>query len=125
VETAIERGLPHLRVDPRLISQVLFTLIENASKYSPSGTPIELSVKRSGGGSISFAVSDQGRGIDPEMRDRVFQKFFRAGAQPGFGVGLAIAHGIVQAHRGRIWIEGAANGTGTRVQFQIPAGEAA
>jgi two-component system sensor histidine kinase KdpD len=124
VETAIEAGLPHLRADPRLISQVLFTLMENASKYSPAGTPIEVSVKRSGGGSISFAVSDQGRGIDPEMRDRVFQKFFRAGAQPGFGVGLAIAHGIVQAHRGRIWIESAPNGTGTRVQFQIPAREA-
>jgi two-component system sensor histidine kinase KdpD len=125
VETAIEPGLPQLRADPRLISQVLFTLIENASKYSPAGSPIEVSVGRSGGSFISFAVCDHGSGIAPELRNQVFQKFFRSGAQPGFGVGLAIAHGIVQAHRGRIWIESAANGTGTRVQFQIPAGEAA
>jgi two-component system sensor histidine kinase KdpD len=123
VETALEPGLPQLRADPRLISQVLFTLIENASKYSPADSPIEVSVNRSGSASISFAVSDHGRGIAPELRDRVFQKFFRAGAQPGFGVGLAIAHGIVEAHRGRIWIESSANGNGTRVQFQIPAGE--
>jgi two-component system sensor histidine kinase KdpD len=125
VETAIEPGLPQLRADPRLISQVLFTLIENASKYSPAGCPIEVSVRRSGGSLISFAVCDHGSGIAPEMRNRVFQKFFRAGAQPGFGLGLAIAHGIVQAHRGRIWIESTANGTGTRVQFQIPVGGAA
>ncbi|HWG49993.1 MAG TPA: DUF4118 domain-containing protein [Candidatus Acidoferrales bacterium] len=125
VETAIEPGLPQLRADPRLISQVLFTLIENASKYSPAGCPIEVSVRRGGGSFISFAVCDQGIGIAPEMRNQVFQKFFRSGAQPGFGLGLAIAYGIVQAHRGRIWIESTANGTGTRVQFQIPAGEAA
>jgi signal transduction histidine kinase len=55
----------------------------------------------------------------------VFQKFFRAGTQPGFGVGLAIARGIVNAHRGRIWIESGTNGHGTVVQFQIPAGEPA
>ncbi|HET9182574.1 MAG TPA: DUF4118 domain-containing protein [Candidatus Angelobacter sp.] len=125
VETAIEPGLPQLQADPRLLSQVLFTLIENAAKYSPPGSPIEVSVKRSRDHSVAFAVCDRGRGIAPELRDKVFQKFFRAGAQPGFGVGLAIAHGIVQAHRGRIWIESAANGNGTRVQFQIPAGEAA
>jgi len=125
VETAIEPGLPQLKADPRLISQVLFTLVENAAKYSPPGSPIEVCVRRNGNRSILFSVSDQGRGIAPEMRDRVFQKFFRAGAQPGFGVGLAIAHGIVQAHRGRIWIESVTNGTGTRVQFQIPCEEAA
>lgn len=125
VETTIEPGLPQLQADPRLLSQVLFTLIENAAKYSPPGSPIEVSVKRSPDRAVAFAVCDRGRGIAPEVRDRVFQKFFRAGAQPGFGVGLAIAHGIVQAHRGRIWIESAANGNGTRVQFQIPTGATA
>jgi two-component system sensor histidine kinase KdpD len=123
VETEVEPGLPQLRADPRLISQVLFSLIENACKYSPAGTPIEVSVKRSGGNSIAFAVSDYGQGIPTAIRNQVFKKFFRAGSQPGFGVGLAIAHGIVQAHRGRIWIESAGTANGTRVQFQIPTGE--
>jgi two-component system sensor histidine kinase KdpD len=123
VETSIEPALPALQVDPRLISQVLFTLIENAAKYSPPDKPISLSVRNSGDHSVCFAVSDQGPGIAPELRDQVFQKFFRAGARPGFGVGLAIAHGIVQAHRGKIWIEDGAHGQGTRVQFQIPLRE--
>lgn len=125
VDMSIESGLPQLRVDPRLISQVLFTLLENAAKYSPPGSPIGLSVRRSEDRSICFAVSDSGRGIAPELRNEVFQKFFRAGAQPGFGLGLAIAHGIVNAHRGRIWIESGRNGSGTVVQFQIPLGEPA
>jgi K+-sensing histidine kinase KdpD len=127
VNTEIEAGIPPLRVDPRLISQVLFTIIENAAKYSPRGARIHLRVARSAnnGNQVCFAVSDAGRGIAPEIRDHVFQKFFRAGSQPGFGVGLAIARGIVQAHRGRIWIESGDHGRGTRVQFQIPAGELA
>jgi K+-sensing histidine kinase KdpD len=123
IDPSVEPGLPQLSVDPRLISQVLFTLIENAAKYSPAGSPIGLSVSRADDHAICFAVSDAGRGIAPELRNEVFQKFFRAGTQPGFGVGLAIAHGIVSAHRGRIWIESGKNGHGTVVQFQIPAGE--
>jgi K+-sensing histidine kinase KdpD len=125
VDPFIEPGLPQLSVDPRLISQVLFTLIENAAKYSPADAPIGLTVRRSGDDHICFSVSDTGRGIAPELRNEVFQKFFRAGTQPGFGVGLAIARGIVNAHRGRIWIESGTNGHGTVVQFQIPAGEPA
>jgi signal transduction histidine kinase len=50
----------------------------------------------------------------------VFEKFFRAGLQPGLGMGLAIARGIVQAHGGKIWIESGPNGKGTSVQFQLP-----
>ena len=122
LDPSIETGLPQLSVDPRLISQVLFTLIENAAKYSPNGTPIHVSVRRSHDHSICFAVADSGRGIAPELRNEVFQRFFRAGTQPGFGVGLAIARGIVNVHRGSIWIESGNNGHGTVVQFQIPTG---
>ena len=125
VNTQIEPDVPQLRVDPRLISQVLFTLIENAAKYSPAGSPIGVTVRRSDNQSVCFSVSDRGRGVAPELRDEVFQKFFRAGSGPGFGVGLAIARGIVQAHRGRIWIESSGIGQGSRVQFQIPAEDAA
>jgi two-component system sensor histidine kinase KdpD len=124
VETSVEPGLPDLKVDPRLISQVLFTLIENSAKYSPPETPITVSVRRSRDHSVCFAVSDEGPGINPELRDQVFQKFFRAGTRPGFGVGLAIAHGIVQAHQGKIWIEDNPQGRGACVQFQIPLREA-
>jgi K+-sensing histidine kinase KdpD len=118
VEVAIAGGLPALRVDPRLISQVIFTLLENAAKYSGDGT-ITISVRQNGN-SIRFAVSDEGPGIPTDLRAQVFEKFFRAGPQPGLGMGLAIARGIVQAHGGKIWIEDGPYGKGASVQFEIP-----
>jgi two-component system sensor histidine kinase KdpD len=119
LEVAIASGLPALRVDPRLISQVIFTLLENAVKYSGSEAKIVISVQRSES-DICFAVTDDGPGIAPELRGQVFEKFFRAGTHPGLGMGLAIARGIVQAHGGKIWIEDGPNGKGTSVQFQVP-----
>ncbi|HYX52165.1 MAG TPA: ATP-binding protein [Candidatus Limnocylindrales bacterium] len=125
VEAEVDPGLPKLSADPRLISQVLFTIIENAAKYSPPGTPISVSAARNGSGAVCFSIADQGPGIAPEMRDEVFRKFVRAGGRPGFGVGLAIARGIVEAHRGKIWIESGKGTQGTRVQFSVPAGDTA
>jgi K+-sensing histidine kinase KdpD len=123
VEVAIQPDLPPLRVDPRLISQVIFTLLENAAKYSGGGKPISVAVERDTG-NIRFAVNDEGPGIPPQLRAKVFEKFFRAGFQPGFGVGLAIARGIVQAHGGTIRIEEGPGGKGASVQFSLPAGQA-
>ena len=118
VEVAIPSGLPALQVDPRLISQVIFTLLENAVKYSGTGT-ITISVRQNGN-NICFAVSDEGIGIPAELRSHVFEKFFRGGPQTGLGMGLAIARGIVQAHGGRIWIEDGPGGKGTSVLFELP-----
>jgi signal transduction histidine kinase len=80
---------------------------------------------------IEMAVEDQGRGVPAELRERVFDKFFRATRdgdvttrQPsGTGMGLAIAKGIVEAHDGKIWIESATDGPGTRVVFILPVGD--
>jgi two-component system sensor histidine kinase KdpD len=119
VDVNIAGGLPALRVDPRLISQVIFTLVENAAKYSGAGARIAVSVQRKEN-SACFAVTDDGPGIAPELRAQVFEKFFRSGPQPGLGMGLAIAHGIVHAHGGRIWIEDGPGGRGTSVQFELP-----
>jgi K+-sensing histidine kinase KdpD len=122
VDVSIEPALPALRVDPRLISQVIFSLVENAAKYAGAATNITVAVRRTQN-SICFAVNDEGPGINPALRAQVFQKFFRAGSQPGLGMGLAIARGIVQAHGGRIWIEEGPARRGASVQFQIPLGE--
>jgi signal transduction histidine kinase len=80
---------------------------------------------------VTMAVEDEGRGIDRHVRERVFDKFFRATRdgdvtthQPsGTGMGLAIAKGIVEAHEGKIWIESGRNGKGTRVVFTLPIGD--
>ena len=123
MEVAIASGLPSPKVDPRLISQVIFTLLENAAKYSGSSAKITISVRQKEN-NICFAVDDEGPGIPSELRGKVFEKFFRAGFQPGLGMGLAIARGIVQAHGGKIWIEDGPERKGTSVQFMIPLDDA-
>ena len=130
VEVKIEEELPAVRVDERAVSEVVYTLIDNAAKYSPRGTKIKITAGVSDG-MIEMAVEDQGEGVPVALRERVFDKFFRATRdgdvrtrQPsGTGMGLAIAKGIVEAHEGKIWIESATDGHGARVVFTLPIGD--
>jgi two-component system sensor histidine kinase KdpD len=127
----IESDLPVVLVDARAVSEVFYTLIDNAAKYSPDHTLIHIAAARAANDTIRASVQDSGPGIPVELRERVFDKFFRAsrdgvsiGSQPtGTGMGLAIARGIVEAHNGRIWIESGAGGLGTLVVFTLPIGD--
>jgi two-component system sensor histidine kinase KdpD len=127
----VERELPGVRVDERAVSEVVYTLIDNAAKYSAKGSVIRITARRAGDELIQMGVEDEGPGIASDLRERVFDKFFRAtrdgdvrNRQPtGTGLGLAIAKGIVEAHEGRIWIESGSNGKGTRVIFTLPIGD--
>jgi K+-sensing histidine kinase KdpD len=127
----IEREMPVARLDAALIAEVLYSLIDNATKYSPAGTPVRIIAQRAQNEMIQFVIEDQGRGIPPELRERVFDKFFRAtndgaaslGRPKGLGMGLAIARGIVEAHGGRIWIENGERSKGTRIVFIVPIGD--
>jgi len=120
-----------VRVDERAVSEVVYTLIDNAAKYSAKGSVIRISARRAGDELIQMAVEDHGPGIPRDLRERVFDKFFRAtrdgdvrNHQPtGTGMGLAIAKGIVEAHEGTIWIESGSGGKGTRVVFTLPTGD--
>jgi len=131
VEIADE--IPAVQVDPRAVAEVMFTLIDNAVKYSSAGTSILVSAQPADDEMIKIAVEDQGQTIPRDMRERVFDKFFRAtrdgdtsdSIQPkGTGMGLAVAKGIVEAHGGHIWIEDKRDGVGTRVVFTLPIGDA-
>jgi K+-sensing histidine kinase KdpD len=131
VELEVEKELPGVRVDERAVSEVVYTLIDNAAKYSPKASTIHISARRAGEELIEMAVEDEGPGIPIDLRERVFDKFFRATRdgdvrtrqQTGTGMGLAIAKGIVEAHEGRIWVESASSGKGTRVVFTLPIGD--
>ena len=131
VDLQVEKELPAVRVDERAVSEVVYTLIDNAAKFSPKGSTIRLIARRAGDELIQMAVEDEGPGIANDLRERVFDKFFRATRdgdvttrQPsGTGMGLAIAKGIVEAHEGRIWIESGEGGRGTRVVFTLPTGD--
>jgi two-component system sensor histidine kinase KdpD len=131
VQVDIEDNLPVVLVDSRAVSEVIYTIVDNAAKYSPPGTVIRINASRADGAMIRTAVEDRGPGIPVGLRERVFDKFFRATRdedssrhQPsGTGMGLAIARGIVEAHGGRIWIESGEGGVGTRVVFTLPIGD--
>jgi len=127
----VEKELPGVRVDERAVSEVVYTLIDNAAKYSTAGSRIHISAHRADDDLIEMSVEDEGRGVPPDLRERVFDKFYRAtrdgdvsSREPtGTGMGLAIAKGIIEAHGGKIWIESAEKGNGTRVVFTLPIGD--
>lgn len=123
--------LPSVRVDERAVAEVIYVLLENAAKYSPPGGIVRLAAQPGQQDMVQLTIEDQGPGIPIELRERVFDKFFRAmrdgdlsGHTPGTGMGLAIAKGIVEAHGGQIWIENVKNdSTGTRVVVLLPTGD--
>lgn len=106
ISARLEEPVPELCVDYVLVVNLLQNLLENAHKYSPEGTPIELRVSYvPEANQIRFSVRDQGPGLLPEELPRIFEKFYRAQGQrhmSGSGLGLFIAKGIVDAHQGRI-----------------------
>ncbi|HKC64003.1 MAG TPA: ATP-binding protein, partial [Pyrinomonadaceae bacterium] len=131
IEVWFEDELPNVRVDERAVAEVVYTLLDNAAKYSPKGTAIRVRTKRADGEMIKLSVEDQGRGVPVVLRERVFDKFFRAmrdgdqsANQPtGTGMGLAIARGIVEAHGGRIWIEDGPENRGSCFVVTLPIGD--
>ena len=114
---------PIVDADPQRIAQVLRNLIDNAIKYSPDGGLI---VVRGEAWPLEavVSVSDQGVGIAPEHLNRLFEKYFRIESGlvrhvVGSGLGLPIAHTIVESHNGRIWAESRL-GEGTTLFFALP-----
>jgi Osmosensitive K+ channel histidine kinase len=114
-------GLPPLKVDPKAIAEAIYNLIDNAVKYSPKGSTITIDAFNLDG-KIRFAVSDEGKGIPVSERENVFRRFYRADRTVnGFGMGLAIVRGIIDAHGGSIWVE---SGTvGSRFVVELPETE--
>ena len=118
VKINIEENLPVLSVDSKAIAEVIYNLLDNAAKYSPKNSTIVIEAKRIDD-KIRFSVEDEGKGITEAEREKVFQKFYRADKNTkGFGMGLAIVRGIVEAHNGRIWIEDGK--IGSKFVFDLP-----
>jgi two-component system sensor histidine kinase KdpD len=121
VTTNLGAGLPMAPIDGVLIEQVLINLLENAVKYTPGGTPIEVEARTDIGGLI-VSVLDHGPGLAAGEETRIFDKFVRgtgAASQRGVGLGLAICRAAVQAHGGRIWAENRPKG-GAAFRFTLP-----
>lgn len=132
IEKCIPPDLPPVKVDPILIGQVLVNLLENAIRYTPASSPISLSV-RADHEYLYISIADRGAGIPPPKREHIFEKFYRINqgvdertgiaAPHGFGLGLAVCQGFVQAHDGHIWVEERIGG-GAQFIFTLPLREA-
>jgi signal transduction histidine kinase len=113
--------VPRMLADRKRVSQVLANLVGNAIKFVDHGGRVV--VHASGhGNEVHVAVSDNGPGIAESVRDRIFERYEHGNTGGGVGLGLYIAKGIVEAHRGRIWVE-SQPGAGTTFYFAIPSAE--
>ena len=131
VSMTIDEHVGAVSVDAASITEVIYILLDNASKYAPAGTKITMRAAPEDERSVRITVSDEGPGIPEVLRERVFEKFFRVPGREshdvhrgGVGLGLPIARRLVEAQGGRIWIETAPPG-GTAVVMTVPSAAAA
>ena len=124
VHARLEPDLPLLWCDALLVSQLLDNLVDNALKYSPADSPVELLVRRTTAG-VLLAVRDRGTGVAPAWRERIFQVFQRGHEVPGggSGVGLAVCRAIAEAHGGSLALRGRTRG-GSSFECTLPLREA-
>jgi signal transduction histidine kinase/DNA-binding NarL/FixJ family response regulator len=127
-----EPDLPLVDADPDRLLQILSNLLSNAMKFTPASGRVELSARMlhegevtdasvASGGDVKFTVSDSGPGLPAEVLSRDFDWFWESGERKssGAGLGLAIAHGLVEAHGSRLYVE-SSPGSGSRFWFTLP-----
>jgi signal transduction histidine kinase len=125
----VEGTLPMVNADKRRVAQVLNNLLENAIRHTSRGGQITVLVSKAAQngapkGEVQLAVRDSGEGISPEDCGKIFQSFYQGKGQSGggrLGLGLSIAKEIVEAHKGRLWVESPGLGKGATFLFTIPA----
>ncbi len=117
----VQPDLPLVRIDFLLIVNVLVNLLDNAIKYSPAESPVNIDAHVTGN-EIELRISDRGIGVPIAEREVIFGKFARGSGTsqtPGIGLGLPISKGFVEAHEGRIWVEDRPGG-GSIFCFTLP-----
>lgn len=123
VEIDVSAQLPLVAMDALLVERLLVNLLENAVRYAPTWSAIEVGARQIDD-RVRIEVADRGPGIPRQLHDRVFEKFFRVGgtrSNAGAGLGLAICKAIAQLHLGRIWVEDRPGG-GAVFVVEMPIG---
>ena len=128
IESELPEDLPAVDADRERVHQVLYNLLDNAVRFTPSGGAVTVSAHRHDG-SVEVQVADTGVGIPPEHLPRLFERFYRADParsreDGGTGIGLAIARSVVEAHGGHIRAESRL-GKGSVFTFDLPVASTA
>lgn len=121
LQRLVERNLPVLRIDPDKVSWVLNNFLTNAIKFSPVNSTVSVSAKKASG-HISFAVMDEGPGIDESYQKRIFDRYFQVpgrSEKKGSGIGLAICKEFIEAMGGKVWVKSQL-GRGSTFGFDLP-----
>jgi signal transduction histidine kinase len=120
VSVEIADGLPLIRADARLLKRTLLNLVENALHAVNGAGSVTIDVREGPNGvrSVEVAVADTGVGVEPELKERIFEPYFSTRAA-GTGLGLAIAKKVVEDHGGSIVLE-SEPGRGTTVRMRLP-----
>jgi len=121
VTTRLPEDLPPVHVDGLLVEQVFINLLENATKHTPAGQPIDVEARREGN-EVVVEIADRGPGLPAGEEQKIFDKFYGVCAGGGAGLGLTICRAIVEAHGGRIGGQNRPGG-GALLRFSLPAGE--
>jgi two-component system sensor histidine kinase KdpD len=129
VRSRVPQAIPMVPMDAVLIQQVLVNLLENALRYTPEGTPVEVEATQSGD-HVIVEVRDSGPGIREEEAELLFERFYRGSAPSsrdgGVGLGLSICRAIVEAHGGTITLRNREQaGAVARVTLPLREGPAA
>jgi len=123
INRELEENLPSLNIDSERIKQVIIHLINNAIKFSPDGSIINIKAKKNVD-DILFEIQDFGRGIPKDKQKKIFEKFYQIESGmdrefSGVGLGLTLSQDIVNAHGGRMWIDSTI-GRGSTFKFSLP-----
>jgi len=122
LESVIDESVPMIQGDANRLLQVLGNLLSNAIKFTPSGGRVEVQLSTRGD-LVVIEVSDTGIGINPEFLPHVFEPYYqgdRPDKQTGLGLGLAIAHHLVELHGGKIQVTSPGEGQGTTFTIHLP-----
>jgi signal transduction histidine kinase len=119
VECTVEQPLPKLQADRQKLTQVLVNLVRNALQATEDGAAVRVAARAMPGGQVELAVEDDGPGVAPEHREKLFQPFVSSKGEKGLGMGLYMAKLIVESHHGRIRL--ADRPKGARFEVVLPA----
>lgn len=122
IQTDIPQDLPKVYADAERVRQVLINLLDNASKYTPGGGEIQVSILHRTTQKIQVSICDTGPGIPTENQDLIFEDCFRLerdAGKEGYGMGLALCRRIIRAHYGQIWVD-SSHLQGSCFHFTLP-----